>query len=202
MSNELPALFAILRGVRPAEIIDIAGALLEAGIRGIEIPLNSPDPFESLQRLATAHGSRCICGAGTVLNASDVDRVRDAGGSLVVAPNVDVTVIERALHLGLTVMPGFATATEAFTAIAAGARFLKLFPAATYGVGHLAALRAVLPPTVKVFAVGGVGPQTISSWRRAGIDGFGIGGDLYRVGQSAADVTRQAQAVLAAYDNA
>lgn len=201
MSSELPAVFAILRGVRPEEIVDIAGALLEAGVRGIEIPLNSPDPFESLRRLAKEHGSRCICGAGTVLHANDVDRVRDAGGSLVVAPNVDVTVIERALHLGLTVMPGFATATEAFTAINAGARFLKLFPAATYGVGHLAALRAVLPRTIKVFAVGGVGPQTISSWRQAGIDGFGIGGDLYRVGQSAADVARQARAVLTAYDN-
>jgi len=202
VSIELPPLFAILRGIRPAEILDIAGALIEAGVRGIEIPLNSPTPFESLHRLAKEHGSHCVCGAGTVVHASDVDRVKDAGGSLIVAPNVDVTVIERALHLGLTVMPGFATATEAFTAIGAGARFLKLFPAATYGVGHLTALRAVLPRTVKVFAVGGVGPQTISSWRQAGVDGFGIGGDLYRVGQSAADVARQARALLAAYDNA
>src|SRR5579872_627849 len=150
---DLPPLFAILRGVRPEEILDIAAALIEAGIRGIEVPLNSPDPITSIHRLSERFGSSCLCGAGTVTRPIQVDQVRDAGGSLIVAPNTDVAVIERALRLGLHVMPGIATATEAFAALAAGAKDLKLFPAATYGTGHLSALRAVLPETTRIFAV-------------------------------------------------
>lgn len=199
MHAELPPIIAILRGVRPAEVVDIATALLEAGIRGIEVPLNSPEPFESLRRLSAAVGAKCVCGAGTVLEPSDVDRVRDAGGSLVVSPNVDVRVIERSLELGLTPVPGFATATEAFTAVKAGARQLKLFPAATYGVQHVAALRAVLPTSIAVFAVGGVGAAAIGQWLRAGVAGFGIGGELYRPGHDARVVAERAAALVAAF---
>lgn len=198
METDLPPIIAILRGVRPAEVVEIGAALVEAGIRGIEVPLNSPDPFESLRRLSVAVGTKCVCGAGTVLEPSQVDRVRDAGGSLVVAPNVDVSVIERSVDLGLIPMPGFATATEAFTAIKAGARHLKLFPAATYGVQHVTALRAVLPAWIAVFVVGGVGPAQISPWLRAGVAGFGVGGELYRPGQDARTVAERAGALVAA----
>jgi 2-dehydro-3-deoxyphosphogalactonate aldolase len=198
MQTELPPIIAILRGVKPAEVVDIAASLVEAGIRAIEVPLNSPEPFESLRRLSAAVGAKCVCGAGTVLEVSQVDRVRDAGGSLVVSPNVDVSVIERSIELGLIPMPGFATATEAFTAIKAGARHLKLFPAATYGVQHVTALRAVIPDSIAIFAVGGVGPAAIQQWRRAGVAGFGIGGELYRAGQDARTVAERAAAVVAA----
>lgn len=190
---------AILRGVQPEEIVEVAGALVEAGIRCIEVPLNSPDPFTSLRHLCSAYAATCLCGAGTVTVPTQVDQVRDAGGSLIVSPNTDASVIARAVELGLTVLPGFATATEAFTAIAAGARHLKLFPAATYGTEHLKALRAVLPNTTRIFAVGGIGLHTIAPWRRAGADGFGIGGDLYRPGQTAQETARQASAIVAAY---
>ena len=198
MQADLPPLIAILRGVKPIEVVEIATALVEAGIRGIEVPLNSPEPFESLRRLSAAVGEKCVCGAGTVLEPSQVDQVRDAGGSLVVSPNVDVSVIERSVELGLIPVPGFATATEAFTAIKAGARHLKLFPAATYGVQHITALRAVLPPSVAIFAVGGVGPTAIGQWLRAGVAGFGIGGELYRPGQDARTVGERAGALVAA----
>lgn len=201
MSSTIDALpiIAILRGVQPDEIIEIAGALIQEGIRGIEIPLNSPDPFTSLRRLCSQYATTCLCGAGTVIEQTQVDQVHDAGGSLIVAPNTDVRVIRRAVELGLTVMPGFATATEAFTAIAAGARHLKLFPAATYGTGHLKALRAVLPDTIRIFAVGGIDAGAISMWLRAGADGVGMGSDVYRPGQNAQQVARQASAVVAAY---
>src|SRR5688500_10967814 len=129
---EIPPIVAILRGVRPEEILDIASALISSGIRAIEVPLNSPDPLTSVARLSAAFGSDCLCGAGTVLTPAQVDQVKAAGGSLIVSPNTDARVIRHAVDLGLAVMPGFATATEAFAAIDAGARHLKLFPAGTY----------------------------------------------------------------------
>lgn len=193
-----PPLVAILRGVRPDEVVDIAQALVEAGIRVIETPLNSPDAFRSVERLARAFGETCLCGAGTVLTAADVDRVADAGGRLLVTPNTDPEVIARGVTRGLTAMPGFATASEAFAALKAGAGALKLFPAATYGAGHLKALKSVLPPRVPVFAVGGVGPDAMAAWRAAGADGFGIGGELYRPGDTPADVLPRARALVAA----
>ena len=134
-------LTAILRGIRPHEIIDVAAALLERGVHAIEVPLNSPEPLDSIQRLAAAFGERCLCGAGTVLQVAQVDQVHAAGGRLLVAPNTDPAVIARALALGVVPMPGVASATEAFAAIAAGARELKLFPASSYGPGHLRAAR-------------------------------------------------------------
>ena len=187
---------AILRGVTPEEIEDVAGALHAAGIRVVEIPLNSPRPLESLGRLTAAFGDRMVCGSGTVLTLEEVEAVAAAGGRLAVSPNTQASVIARALELGVEPVPGFATATEAFSALAAGARHLKLFPAATYGPGHLAQLRAVLPASATVWAVGGVGAASVAAWRTAGAAAFGIGSDLYRPGLSAEDVRTRAGAIL------
>ena len=195
----MPPLVAILRGIRPEEVLDVATALHEAGIGAIEVPLNSPAPLASVARLAAKFGDRCLCGAGTVLRPADVDAVHAAGGRLIVTPNTVPAVIERAVALGLTVMPGFATATEAFAAVDAGAGMLKLFPVASYGPGHLQALRDVLPPAVAVFAVGGVGAANLAPWRQAGCAGVGVGGDLYRAGHPAGDVHRRALALVAAW---
>jgi 2-dehydro-3-deoxyphosphogalactonate aldolase len=192
-------LVAILRGIRPQEVLEVGAALHEAGIGAIEVPLNSPSPLESVSRLAQKLGDHCLCGAGTVLTPADVDAVHAAGGRLIVTPNTVPTVIERALALGMTVMPGFATATEAFAALGAGAGLLKLFPAASYGPRHLQALRDVLPPAVAVFAVGGVGAANLTPWRQAGCAGLGVGGDLYRAGHSAGEVHRRALALVAAW---
>ena len=191
-------LTAILRGIRPHEIIDVAAALVERGVHATEVPLNSPEPLDSIQRLAAAFGERCLCGAGTVLQVAQVDQVHAAGGRLLVAPNTDPVVIARALALDMVPMPGVASATEAFAAIAAGARELKLFPASSYGPGHLRALRAVLPPQVRMHAVGGVDEHNAGQWLEAGVDGFGLGGNLYRPGMSAAEVGARADAFLAA----
>src|SRR6266404_4146225 len=157
------ALVAILRGVEPARVVQIAGALCATGIRIIEVPLNSPDPFRSIAALAAAHGSDCLIGAGTVLDLDAVRKTHEAGGRLIVAPNCDPEVIRGALQMGMQVMPGIATATEAFSAIRAGATQLKLFPAATYGPRHLQALRAVLPAAVSMYPVGGVGGRTATA---------------------------------------
>jgi 2-dehydro-3-deoxyphosphogalactonate aldolase len=199
--NDLPPLIAILRGIRPDEILDVAGALVEAGIRGLEVPLNSPEPLLSIARLAERHGEACLCGAGTVLKPAQVDAVARAGGKLIVTPNVSSDVIARGVQLGLQVVPGFATATEAFEALDAGASALKLFPASTYGVAHLKALRAVLPP-IKVFAVGGVGARTLVEWVEAGIDGVGFASDLYAPGRSAAEVGARAAEIVRAWHQA
>jgi len=192
-------LVAILRGIRPEEVLEVGAALHEAGIDAIEVPLNSPSPLESVTRLAGKFGDRCLCGAGTVLRPADVDAVHAAGGRLIVTPNTVPAVIERAVALGLTVMPGFATATEAFAALGAGASLLKLFPAASYGPGHLKALRDVLPHSVAVFAVGGVGAANLAPWRQVGCAGLGVGGDLYRAGHPAGEVHRRALALVAAW---
>ncbi len=189
---------AIVRGVRPDEVLDHAAALHEAGVRGIEAPLNSPNPLESVRLLAEAFGARMVVGAGTVLTVNQVEDVAAAGGRLIVSPNTVPQVIARAVALGLDPAPGFATATEAFAAIAAGARHLKLFPAATYGPGHLRQLKAVLPGDVVVWAVGGVGPDNMAEWWAAGARAFGLGGELYRAGQSVAETAAKAKQVMAA----
>lgn len=195
---DAPPIVAILRGVKPDEVVAIGEALYEAGVRAIEVPLNSPEPFDSIERLCRALGDRCLCGAGTVLTAADVDRVRDAGGRLIVTPNTDPEVIARAVALGLVAMPGFATASEAFRALQAGATSLKLFPAASYGPGHLKALKSVLPSAVTLFAVGGVGPDAMAAWRAAGADGFGIGGEIYKPGDAPAAVSAKAKTLVQA----
>ena len=189
---------AILRGVRPDEILAHAQALFDAGIRAVEAPLNSPDPLDSIARLSEAFGDRMICGAGTVLTAADVDAVHAAGGVLIVSPNTDAAVIRRTVELGLTSAPGFATASEAFVALALGARHLKLFPAGSYGPSHLKQLAAVLPTATKVLAVGGVTPAAFADWTTAGAAGFGLGSELYRPGQTPERTGEAARAVVQA----
>jgi 2-dehydro-3-deoxyphosphogalactonate aldolase len=189
---------AILRGIKPDEAVAHVQAIHDAGIRVVEVPLNSPDPLESIARLARAFGDRMVVGAGTVLTEAQVDTVHAAGGKLIVSPNVDAGVIRRTVALGLWSAPGFATASEAFSAIHAGAKHLKLFPATTYGPGHLKQLQAVLPSDVTVVAVGGVGAANMSEWRLAGAKAFGIGGELYRPGQSVTETAGRAAKVVAA----
>ena len=191
-------LIAILRGVRPDEVLDHANALYAAGLRAIEVPLNSPDPMDSVARLAKAFGDTCVIGAGTVLSVAQVEAVFAAGGTLIVSPNADAAVIGRTMALGMYSAPGVGTATEAFAAIAAGAIHLKLFPAATYGPGHLKQLRAVLPSEIAVLAVGGVGPDALADWFAAGARGFGLGSDLYKAGQSVTETVDKAGWVMAA----
>jgi 2-dehydro-3-deoxyphosphogalactonate aldolase len=193
---EMP-LVAIVRGVRPEEVLDVAGALYDGGIRIVEVPLNSPDPLDSIRRLAAMQGVM-VWGAGTVLNVEQVEAVVAAGGTVIVSPNTDAAVIRRSVELGAVPLPGFATATEAFTALAAGARGLKLFPAATYGSGHLKGLAAVLPPEAVLMPVGGVGPDNMAEWWQAGARGFGLGSDLYKPGMSAAQVGGRAEAAVRA----
>jgi len=196
------ALVAILRGVQPARVVEIAGVLRDTGIRIIEVPLNSPDPFESIAALVAAHGSDCLIGAGTVLDMDAVRRTHAAGGRLIVAPNCDPEVIRGAVQMGMQVMPGIATATEAFSAIRAGATQLKLFPAVTYGPRHLQALRAVLPPGVRVFPVGGVGAADITAWLEAGAAGFGFGSELFRPEYDLPEIERRARQLVKALHTA
>jgi 2-dehydro-3-deoxyphosphogalactonate aldolase len=191
-------IIAILRGVVPAEVAGIGDALVRAGVCAIEVPLNSPEPFASIAALADRVGDRAVIGGGTVVKVSDVDRVAEAGGGIVVAPNTDSEVIGRTAELGLTPVPGFHSPSEAFAALEAGARHLKLFPAITGGCAHMKAIRAVLPSRALVYAVGGVRPQDFRLWREAGAAGLGLGSELYRPGATADEVyARAAQAVQA-----
>lgn len=189
---------AIVRGVRPEEVLAQAEALYGAGVRGVEVPLNSPDPLDSIRVLAEAWGDRMVVGAGTVLTPAGVDDVAAVGGRIIVSPNTSRQVIGRSVELGLDPAPGFATPTEAFRALDAGARHLKLFPAATYGPGHARQIRAVLPPEAVIWAVGGVGPDQMAQWWEAGARAFGVGGELYRPGQAPAETAEKAKRVVAA----
>ena len=195
--NELP-LVAIIRGVTPGEVVDIGEALFAEGVRLVEVPLNSPEPLESIRRLAQAFVGRMVCGGGTLLTIKDCEDVAGAGGQIAVSPNADPSVIARSMALGMTPMPGFATTSEAFTALHAGARILKLFPASTYGPGHLKQLKAVLPPEAVVAPVGGVGPEQMADWWAAGARAFGIGGEIYRPGDTPGVVRDKARALAAA----
>ncbi|MGK2286415.1 2-dehydro-3-deoxy-6-phosphogalactonate aldolase [Pedomonas sp. V897] len=189
---------AILRGVRPAEVAAVAEALVAEGVRLIEVPLNSPEPLESIRLLARHVGDAAVVGAGTVLEPADVDRVADAGGQIIVTPNTNAAVISRALERGLVPMPGFLTPTEAFAALAAGARYIKLFPAGSLGLGYYKAIKAVLPASAGVLAVGGVGPANAREWMDAGVAGLGIGTDLFRPGDTPEVVRAKARAIMAA----
>jgi len=191
-------LVAILRGVTPERVVSVADILYAAGIRMIEVPLNSPDPFASIAALAACNRDDWIVGAGTVLTVEEARRTRHVGGQLVVAPNSDPEVIGFCVQSGLKVMPGFATPTEAFQAIKAGARQLKLFPATSFGPKYLQALRAVLPADVEVFPVGGVGVHTIPEWLAAGAAGFGLGSELFRPEYTLADIEQRATALVEA----
>lgn len=188
---------AILRGVRPVEVCEIGDALFGAGIRIIEVPLNSPEPLTSIRNLAGHLGDECVIGAGTVLSAKDVDEVADAGGRLIVSPNTDDGVIERTMSRGCVAVPGIATASEAFRALVRGARYLKLFPASTYGPSHARALRAVLPREANLLAVGGVGQVNMNEWLHAGVSGVGIGAEMYQPGDDIHKVRGNVAAVVA-----
>ncbi|QOL13982.1 2-dehydro-3-deoxy-6-phosphogalactonate aldolase [Dickeya dianthicola] len=200
-NTNLP-LMAILRGITPDEVLEHVAALLDAGFDAVEIPLNSPNPYDSI-RLAVEHfGSRALIGAGTVLKADNVDKLQEIGSKLVVTPNTSPEVIRRAVGYGMTVCPGCATATEAFTALDAGAQSLKIFPSSAFGPDYIKALKAVLPKDVPVFAVGGVTPENLKDYLDAGCVGAGLGSDLYRAGQSVDVTAQKAHAFVNAYKDA
>ncbi len=194
-------LIAILRGIRPDEAVAHVEALIDAGFDAIEIPLNSPDWEISIRDVATRFGSRALIGGGTVLRPEQADALADAGGKLAVTPNTRAPLIAHAVRRGLRVAAGFATASEAFDAIDAGAQALKLFPASTYGPSHVSALRAVLPP-IPLFAVGGITPANLADYLRAGCIGAGLGSDLYKPGQPVSRTAQMAQAFVTAYQEA
>jgi 2-dehydro-3-deoxyphosphogalactonate aldolase len=190
------ALVAIIRGVTPGEAEAIGESIFDAGIRIIEVPLNSPDPLASIERLARRFGESALIGAGTVLQAADVARVRDAGGRVVVSPNTHPPVIEAAVEAGMVSLPGFFTPSEAFAALRAGATGLKLFPAEGASPAVVKAQRAVLPKDVPLLVVGGVSPGNMKPWLDAGAQGFGLGSGLYKPGQSARDTAAKARAYV------
>ena len=190
-------LIAIIRGVTPDEAEAVGEAIFEAGIRIIEVPLNSPDPLASIERLAKRLGDRAIIGGGTVLTPADVGDVKRAGGRLVVSPNMDRAVIEASVAAGLISCPGYFTPSEAFAAIAAGAHALKLFPAEAASPAVVKAQRAVLPKNVPLIVVGGVKADSMRPWLDAGADGFGLGSGLYVPGQPAAATGEKARAYVA-----
>ncbi len=195
----------ILRGVAPAEVLGVAEVLLDCGFRVLEVPLNSPSPLDSLARLALLarqQGAGVMVGAGTVLTATDVDAAADAGASLILAPNLNPRVVARAVQRGLLVMPGVATATEAFSALEAGAQALKLFPADVLGPATFKAWRAVLPAGTPLFAVGGVAAGNLADFRRAGASGAGLGSALYQPGMALDELRRRGLSIMAAWDAA
>lgn len=189
---------AILRGVKPDEIDAVGDALVEAGVGIIEVPLNSPNPFDSIAQLAKRHGTRALVGAGTVLEAADVARVASAGGRLVVAPNFDPDVVGAAKAAGLILLPGVMTPSEGFAALKAGADGLKLFPAEIIPPVAFKAWRAVFPPDTLMLAVGGVGVDNLKTYAEAGASGYGIGSALYKPGRPAAEIGKLARALVAA----
>lgn len=193
-------IIAILRGVTPSEAVAVTGALIDAGISKIEVPLNSPDPLRSIERMATTYGANAIIGAGTVLTPSNVRNVKDAGGVLIVSPDTNAEVITTTKSLGLLSYPGVMTPTECFAALRHGADGLKIFPGSLLGPDGLRAIRAVLPSNTEVLAVGGAGPDNFADWAAAGANGFGIGTAIYRPGDTADTVAKRASAIVNRYD--
>lgn len=191
-------LIAILRGVRPDEVVAIGEELVAAGFTLIEVPMNSPDPLDSVARLAAALGDRAMIGAGTVLTVDQVAAMRDAGGRMVISPNTNIDVIRATAAAGLASLPGIATPSEALAAIEAGATVLKLFPAEAASPAVLKAMRAILPANQRVLPVGGIVPEGMASWREAGAAGFGLGSALYKPGMPASEVGARARAFVAA----
>ena len=195
-------LVAILRGIKPDEAQAVVGVLLESGFTAIEIPLNSPDPFRSIELAAKMAPADVLIGAGTVLSADAVEQLHDVGGRLVVTPNTDPDVIARARARGMVTMPGVFTATEALLAAKCGASSLKFFPASALGPSGITAIRAVLPADLTIAAVGGVSDKNFADYTRAGIFAFGLGTSLYKPGMTAAEVKERAKATIDAYDAA
>lgn len=192
-------LVAILRGIRPQEVIPIAATLEQAGFAIIEVPLNSPDPMASIALLAREFGGRLLIGAGTVMNQAQVADIAAAGGKLIVTPHADAAVVRAARHHGLFAVPGFFTPAEAFAMLAAEADALKLFPAEGASPAMLRAMRAVLPPATKVLPVGGIDASNMTAWRQAGAAGFGIGSAIYKPGDTVEIVRAKAQALVSAH---
>lgn len=195
-------LVAILRGLLPAEAETVGAALVESGFRTLEVPLNRPGALECIATLARTLPGDAIVGGGTMLTVADVEAVHAAGGRLMVSPNCDVAVIRRAVELGMLCAPGVATPTEAFTALQAGAHALKLFPAEMVGHGGIKALKSVLPAGTDLWPVGGITPESMAPWKKAGATGFGIGGQLFAPGTSAADVLVRGRAYVQAWQQA
>lgn len=195
-------LIAILRGVTPGEVVAMGEALVEAGFTLIEVPQNSPEPFESIALLARALANRAVIGSGTVLRKADVARVQSAGGTMVISPNTNIEVIDATKRAGLVSIPGVATPSEAFTALDAGATALKLFPAEGANPAVLKAMRAVLPDDIRVLPVGGITPDNLTPWVRAGAAGFGLGSALYKSGLTPIEVAARAQKFIAALNEA
>jgi 2-dehydro-3-deoxyphosphogalactonate aldolase len=195
-------LVAILRGIKPEECREIVTALLDAGFEAIEIPLNSPEPFRSIEEAVSIAPTNCLIGAGTVLTSGDVDRLHETGARLLVSPNVDRLVLSRAAEHGMVTMPGVFTATEALLALSSGASGLKFFPASVLGPKGISAIAAVLPAETIIAAVGGVSDADFGDYAKAGIRAFGLGSSLYRPGISASEVAERARTTVRAYDTA
>lgn len=195
-------IIAILRGIRPDEVLEVSCALIEAGVRVIEVPLNSPDPLRSIELLARAHAAEVMVGAGTVLRPAEARQVAAAGARLMLAPNFDVEVVRAARAAGLCTLPGVATPSEGFAALAAGAQGLKLFPGEVLGPAALKAWRAVFPIETAIYAVGGVGLANLEAWRSAGANGAGVGSSLYTPGSSIGELQQRAAALVQAWDRA
>lgn len=192
---------AILRGIEPSQAEEVALGLVEAGIEAIEVPLNSPDPFHSIERMAKAVPSHILVGAGTVLTPNDVDRLNDAGGQLMISPNIDETVMAKAMTYKMVTMPGVFSPSEALKAVSLGATALKFFPAFVLGPSGINAISAVLPKDAIIGAVGGVSEAQFADYKAVGVETFGLGSSLYRPGMATAEIIQRAQKAVSAWDD-
>jgi 2-dehydro-3-deoxyphosphogalactonate aldolase len=199
---ETCGIVAILRGVTPDEVVAVSQTLYDAGIRVVEVPLNSPEPFTSIEKLSKAFADKMVVGAGTVLTVQDVNLLKAHGGQISVSPDCNEAVIARAKELGMEPLPGVFTPTEAFSAIRAGAKHLKLFPAEVASPATIKAWKAVLPKHVKIYAVGGVTPENMGDWLAAGASGFGIGSSIFKPGISMAKISESAHSLVSAWKRA
>jgi 2-dehydro-3-deoxyphosphogalactonate aldolase len=199
---EACGIVAILRGVTPDEVVAVSQTLFDAGIRVVEVPLNSPEPFTSIEKLSKAFAEKMVVGAGTVLTVQDVHLLKAHGGQISVSPDCNPETISRAVELGLVPLPGVFTPTEAFAAIRAGAKHLKLFPAEVASPQTIKAWKAVLPKHVKIYAVGGVTPDNMGDWLSAGASGFGIGSSIFKPGISMAKISESAHSLVSAWKRA
>lgn len=199
---EACGIVAILRGVTPDEVIAVSQTLYDAGIRVVEVPLNSPEPFVSIEKLSKAFADKLVVGAGTVLSVQDVNVLKAHGGQISVSPDCNEAVISRAKDLGIEPLPGVFTPTEAFAAIRAGAKHLKLFPAEVASPQTIKAWKAVLPKHVKIYAVGGVTPENMGDWLAAGASGFGIGSSIFKPGMNLAKISESAHSLVSAWKRA